>query len=152
MATNEHSTIATEALDRAKSGQALSNYPAIYSGFMAKGIDEADIRPRENVFTFQAWKALGRSVKRDEHGVKVVTFIERTTKERDPTSGDEVERSFRSPHTTTVFHISQTEPTRLAPLGSGPLDWPRQKRLRQARKVARLARGYPDGATRRVGG
>jgi antirestriction protein ArdC len=89
---------------------------------MAKGIAEGDIKPRENVFTFQAWKASCRSVKRGEHGVRVVTFIARTTKERDPASGEEIERSFRSPHTTTVFHISQTEPTRLAPLGSVPLD------------------------------
>src|SRR6266852_3136687 len=109
MATNEHSTIATEALDRAKSGQTLSNYPAIYSGFMAKGIDEADIRPRENVFTFQAWKALGRSVKRDEHGVKVVTFVLCESKQRDPSSGEETIATYRRPHTTTVFHISQTE-------------------------------------------
>jgi hypothetical protein len=51
------------------------NYSAIFQGFMAKGIAETDIKPRENVFTFHAWKALGRSVKRGEHGVKVVTFI-----------------------------------------------------------------------------
>ena len=64
-----------EALDRARTSQALTNYPAIYEGFMAKGIAEADIKLRENVFTFHAWKALGRSVKKGEHGVKVVTFI-----------------------------------------------------------------------------
>jgi hypothetical protein len=47
-----------DALDRATQGQALTNYPAIFEGFMAKGIPEADIKPRENVFTFNAWKAL----------------------------------------------------------------------------------------------
>ena len=62
---------------------------------MAKGIPEADIKPRENVFTFDAWRALGRSVKRGEHGVRVVTFIEGTTKERDPATGEETERAFR---------------------------------------------------------
>jgi hypothetical protein len=60
------SEMQNEALDRATSSQALTNYPAIFGGFMAKGIPEADIKPRENVFTFQAWKALGRSVKRGE--------------------------------------------------------------------------------------
>jgi hypothetical protein len=60
-----------EALDRARTSQALTNYPAIFEGFMAKGIAEADIKPRENVFTFHAWKALGRSVKRGAHGVRV---------------------------------------------------------------------------------
>jgi hypothetical protein len=38
-----------EALDRAQSGQALTNYPAIFAGFMAKGIPEGEIKPRENV-------------------------------------------------------------------------------------------------------
>ena len=60
-----------EAQERARTSQALTNYPAIYEGFMAKGIPEADIKPRENVFTFNAWKALGRSVKRGEKGVRV---------------------------------------------------------------------------------
>jgi hypothetical protein len=36
--------IQAEALDRARNGQTLSNYPAIFAGFMEKGIPEADIR------------------------------------------------------------------------------------------------------------
>ena len=98
-----------ELLDRARNGVTMSNYPAIFDGFMAKGIAETDIKPRDNVFTFNAWKALGRSVKKGEHGVKVVTFIECDTKERDPATGAETRRTYRKPHTTTVFHISQTE-------------------------------------------
>jgi hypothetical protein len=46
--------IANEALERARASQALSNYPSIFEGFMAKGIPEADIKPRENVFTSHA--------------------------------------------------------------------------------------------------
>jgi antirestriction protein ArdC len=83
----------------------MTNYPAIFAGFIEKGIPEYDIKPRENVFTFNAWKALGRSVKRGEHGVKVVTFIERSVTEHDPATGEQVDRSIRSPHTTTVFHM-----------------------------------------------
>jgi hypothetical protein len=45
--------IQNEALERARASQALTNYPAIFAGFMAKGISESDIRPRENVFTFK---------------------------------------------------------------------------------------------------
>src|SRR5215813_10073449 len=67
--------IQQEALSRAVSGQTLSNWPAIIAGFTAKGIPEADIRPRENIFTYHAWRALGRQVRRGEHGVKVVTFV-----------------------------------------------------------------------------
>lgn len=97
-----------EALDRAKNGSAMSNYPAIYSGFAAKGIPESEIKPRENVFTFNAWKALGRSVKKGEHGVKICTFVNVDGKEAD--DGAETE-GYRIPKTVTVFHISQTAET-----------------------------------------
>jgi len=96
-----------EALTRAVSGQTMSNYPAIFHGFTAKGIAESEIRPRENVFTFEAWKSLGRYVRKGEHGVKVVTFIETKSKELDQDTGEA--RIIRRPWTTTVFHISQTE-------------------------------------------
>jgi hypothetical protein len=112
----------TAALQRARTSQALTNYPAIFQGFMAKGIPESEIKPRENVFTFDAWKALGRSVKRGEHGVRVVTFVECSASERDPETGEEKCATYRRPHTTTVFHISQTEPIseREARLASSP--------------------------------
>jgi len=96
-----------EALTRAISGQSLSNFPAIFQGFAAKGIPESEIKPRENVFTFEAWKALGRYVRKGEHGVKVVTFIETLSKETDPDTGER--KIVRRPWTTTVFHVSQTE-------------------------------------------
>ena len=98
-----------EALMRAVSGQTMSNYPAIFQGFIAKGIPESEIRPRENVFTFEAWKALGRYVRKGEHGVKVVTFIETKSKEVDQDTGEA--KIIRRPWATTVFHISQTELT-----------------------------------------
>jgi antirestriction protein ArdC len=94
-----------EALTRAVSGQTMSNYPAIFQGFIAKGIPESEIRPRENVFTFDAWKALGRYVRKGEHGVKVMTFIECSKEDKETGEKD----SFRRPWTTTVFHVSQTE-------------------------------------------
>src|SRR5258708_2703590 len=97
-----------EALTRAVSGQTMSNYPAIFQGFATKGIPESEIKPRENVFTFDAWKALGRVVRRGEHGVKVVTMIESKSKEVDQDTGER--KITRRPWTTTVFHISQTEP------------------------------------------
>jgi len=96
-----------EALTRAVSGQSLTNFPAIFQGFAAKGIPESEIKPRENVFTFDAWKALGRVVRRGEHGVKVVTFIKSRSKETDADTGER--KVIRRPWTTTVFHVSQTE-------------------------------------------
>jgi antirestriction protein ArdC len=95
-----------EALTRAVTGQSYSNFPAIFQGFAAKGIPESEIKPRENVFTFEAWKALGRVVRRGEHGVRVVTFIE--CNRDDKQTGEK--QSFRRPWRTTVFHVSQTEP------------------------------------------
>src|SRR5207253_8007027 len=92
-----------EALTRAVSGQSFSNFPAIFQGFAAKGIPESEIKPRENVFTFDAWKALGRYVRKGEHGVKVVTFIDCKSKELDPDTGER--KLIRRPWTTTVFHV-----------------------------------------------
>lgn len=98
-----------EALDRAQQGQSLANYPAIIEGFLAMGISAADISPRENVFTFNAWKALGRVVRKGQRGVKVVTWVG-MTKRATGDNGEEKPASFRRPKTTTVFHVSQTEP------------------------------------------
>lgn len=96
-----------ESLKRAVSGESFSNFPAIFRGFVAKGIPEAEIKPRENVFTYEAWRALGRQVRRGEHGVKIVTFIESKSKETDPDTGER--KLIRRPWTSTVFHISQTD-------------------------------------------
>jgi hypothetical protein len=95
-----------EALSRAVNGMSLGNYPAIFAGFMAKGVPESEIRPRENVFTYKAWRALGRQVRRGEHGVKVVTFVEMAKEDKE--TGEK--KPFRRPWATTVFHISQTDP------------------------------------------
>lgn len=96
-----------EALTRAVHGQSFANYPAIFQGFMARGIPEDQIKPRENVFTFQAWKALGRYVRKGEHGVRVLTFIESASKETDRDTGEP--KIIRRPWSSTVFHVSQTE-------------------------------------------
>lgn len=73
---------------------------------MARGIPESQIKPRESVFTYDAWRELGRQVRKGEHGVKVLTFIE-TSKENKETGEVEVSRR---PWTSTVFHTSQTDP------------------------------------------
>ena len=106
-----------EALSRAIGGQALTNWPAIIHGFAAKGIPESDIRPRENVFTYHAWRALGRQVRRGEHGVKVVTFVPMGGRDgTDPQDGTDTERErpakrrgYSRPWSATVFHVSQTD-------------------------------------------
>ena len=98
-----------EALSRAQGGQSWANFPAVFQGFMEKGIPESEIRPRENVLTYHAWKALGRHVRRGEHGVRVVTWIE-TAAKLDSETGREIRKAGRRPWSAVVFHVSQTEP------------------------------------------
>mgnify|MGYP001559621245 CR=1 FL=1 len=99
--------VQAEALGRAAQGQSLINYPEIFRGMMAKGIPEADIRPRENVFTFNAWRALGRTVRKGEHGVQVLTWI--PTQEKKDAAGEVTHKAGRRPKNAYVFHLSQTE-------------------------------------------
>lgn len=100
--------IQAEALSRAQSGQSFTNYPVIIRGFAEKGIPEADILPRENVFTFHAWKALGRVVKKGEHGVKVMTYVPMTKKTTGDDGEETTEQIGSKPRTAFVFHVSQT--------------------------------------------
>ncbi len=98
-----------EALSRALTGQSWSNFPAIIQGFKTRGIPEDQIMPRENVFTYQAWRALGRQVRKGEHGIKVVTFIKRDKKTEDSETGEVKLQTYSMPRTVSVFHISQTD-------------------------------------------
>jgi hypothetical protein len=90
-----------DALARATQHDSMSNYPAIFAGFAAKGIPPEQVRPRENVFTLKAWNQLSRRVKKDETGVKITTWVQM----------DKDGETFKRPKTVSVFHISQTKPT-----------------------------------------
>ena len=98
----------SEALARARGSVSTLNFMPIIMGFTEKGIAQDDIIPRVNVLTFHAWKAVGRSVKKGEHGVKIVTWIP-VSKKRVDTDGNEKVDSWKRPKTATVFHISQTQ-------------------------------------------
>jgi hypothetical protein len=106
---SERQAIQQEALNRARGNLSLRNYPVIIAGFSERGIPESEIRPRENVFTYQAWRALGRQVRRGERGIRVITFIETSRKVKDEETGEEVKKVSRRPWTSTVFHVSQTD-------------------------------------------
>jgi hypothetical protein len=118
--SNRREQMQQEALSRAVGGQSFANWPAIVAGFTAKGIPEDDIRPRENVFTYHAWRALGRQVRRGEHGVKVTTFLAVSgpdskedingTTDNDVDGTNRRKGGYRRPWTATVFHVSQTDP------------------------------------------
>lgn len=107
-----HSTVnnkQAEALSRARFGQTLSNYPAIIQGFAARGIPEDNILPRENIFTYAAWRALGRQVRRGEKGVKITTYIVCDKKNKDAKADESKKNTFRVPRSVSVFHVSQTD-------------------------------------------
>lgn len=96
-----------ESLQRARQSQSVANYVTIIQGFMDRGIPESEIVPRENVFTFHAWKELGRIVRKGEHGVRITTWIpipDRTDKKT-----GEVRKGSVRPKTAYVFHLSQTD-------------------------------------------
>jgi Domain of unknown function (DUF3560)/N-terminal domain of anti-restriction factor ArdC len=102
---NPKAELQQQALKNAVTGESMANYQAIFDGFSAMGIHMDDIEPRVNVFTFNAWKALGRAVNKGQHGVKIVTVIPCTKK--DSATGEEV--PVKKVKTTTVFHVSQTK-------------------------------------------
>jgi hypothetical protein len=90
-----------DALARATQHDSMSNYPAIFAGFAAKGIPSEQIEPRVNVFTFNAWQQLGRIVEKGQTGVRITTWVQM----------DKDGETFKRPKTVSVFHISQTKPT-----------------------------------------
>ena len=97
-----------EALDRARHCRGRENIATVYSAFMDRGIPEAEILPGENVLTFRAWRALGRCVCKGQHGVRLLTYVERDRKvERD---GKETTERVTFPKSTHVLHVSQTKP------------------------------------------
>jgi antirestriction protein ArdC len=109
------SQIEAEALRNALADRSIANYEAIFEGFEEMGIPMEEVRPRENVFTYHAWRALGRQVRKGAHGVKVVTFITKPVKGSQTEQGEDMaegdqpkERKFS--RSVTVFHISQTDP------------------------------------------
>lgn len=94
-----------ESVRRAQSSVSIPNDVIVIQYFSAKGVLPAEIRPRENVFTFNGWKALGRFVRKGEHGCALATIATRV--ETDQETGEETITGRRV--TTYVFHISQTE-------------------------------------------
>lgn len=109
MSTNSATTY-QEALSRANSSASgSSNWPVVFAGFTARGIPEDEIHPGENILTFAAWRALGRTVRRGERGVAVRTWVP-IAAQVDPETGAERRPAGKRPKVAYVFHESQTDP------------------------------------------
>ena len=97
-----------EALGRARSRMPSKNDQLAIMAFSARGIALDDIEtigPNQNVFTYPAWQALGRQVRKGERGVKLAVFGE-TVRENKETGKRETVRFRRA---ASVFHVSQTD-------------------------------------------
>ena len=105
--------IQAEALRNALNDRGAMNYEAIFEGFVEMGIAPSEITPRVNVFTYNAWRALGRQVRKGAHGVKVVTWITakpKSAEDAQPASAaNEQGEDYKFPRSVTVFHVSQTD-------------------------------------------
>ena len=101
MTTEKQAAQQAEALNRAKNGQSLTNEAIILEAAALKGIPDAI--PRVNVFSFNAWKAQGRIVRKGQKALcKVTTFITIRDKDTDKPTG-------KRARSVAVFHISQTD-------------------------------------------
>lgn len=80
-------------VEKAQRGASIHNDTVVVASFLERGIEAT---PRVDVFTFNAWLAKGRVVRKGEKGVRIVTFFQKT-------DGTKVSRS------VTVFHLSQTD-------------------------------------------
>jgi antirestriction protein ArdC len=94
-------------LERARGGSSAYNEAFVVTAFVERGIAEADIKPRENVLTFDAWRALGRHVRKGEKSVRVRCFYN-TEPKVDQASGDELPGERRMTQ-AYLFHVSQTD-------------------------------------------
>jgi methylase of polypeptide subunit release factors len=85
-------------IDAIKQGQS-ANDARVVAFFAAHGVSAT---PREDVFTYRAWKEQGRQVAAGECGCKIGVMVEFEDKEKEITS--------KGRKTVSVFHISQTVP------------------------------------------
>ena len=98
-----------EALNRAQSGSSEKN--EMIAELWATDAGYPSPQARVNILTYAAWRALGRQVRKGEHGCKLETWIpcgpEPAPNERDE-NGKLKRRAMRR-KLTTVFHEAQTD-------------------------------------------
>lgn len=104
LSQTERAAMQAAALERAQDGKMCANDLLIVAAYAIRGIDA---HPRVDVFTFNAWRALHRHVRKGEHGVHIATYAHKETIKPDGTMEED---SF--PVSAVVFHVSQTDPDR----------------------------------------
>ena len=100
LTTDERNARREEALSRAIGTIQSQNDSVVEMHYAAQGIHAT---PRVDVFTSNAWQALGRQVRKGEHGCRLTVWIHPS-----PSATNKEPKPF--PKSTTVFHVSQTDP------------------------------------------
>lgn len=109
------------ALERIQSGFS-GNDVFVIEAFAAAGIPPEEIDPRNNVLTFNAWKAKGRRVAKGATSLRVTVWIP-VSENSKPKEGEEKKEGQRMyPTTARLFHVSQTIPED-AEKGTKPEAW-----------------------------
>lgn len=96
----ERAEMCEAALIRATERESSGNDQLVIDGFAARGIAAT---PRVDVFVFDAWIALGRCVRKGEHGVQGIVWVGKKDKD-----GKRTNKAF--PRKVYMFHVSQTDP------------------------------------------
>jgi hypothetical protein len=143
--SNFRKETAIETLERIEHGDNTANHQAIIDAFVARGIPAEEIVPRENVFTYQAWLALGRQVMKrpanipsGQYGVKIPVIRE----ERDLETKQVIKRITTF---ATVFHISQTHEIGTKPLPANPIPNPTPTPVQNGQSQVQTGEpGYPN--------
>jgi hypothetical protein len=92
------------ALARIATSTSTANFATIIAAFKERGIPEDNILPRQNVLTFKAWKAVGRVVRKGEHGVCINVAII-----KDVMKDGVAAKVMQGTKRVYVFHESQTD-------------------------------------------
>ena len=99
LTTDERNARREESLSRAIGTIQSQNDSVVEMHYAALGIHAT---PRVDVFTYNAWQALGRQVRKGEHGCRLTVWIHPS-----PSATNKEPKPF--PKSTTVFHVSQTD-------------------------------------------
>jgi hypothetical protein len=103
-----------DALDRGSRCKPNSNDLPVVAEFGLRGIPEQDIRtcsPDQNVYTYDAWQALKRQVRKGEKSVRCTVWIPMKIKGRPDAIVKRLQEDHTSArrHNACLFRVSQTD-------------------------------------------
>jgi hypothetical protein len=124
---NKSSETPQEALARIQSMHFCGNDVLVIQVFSEAGIPPEQIDPRNNVLTFNAWKAKSRRVAKGAKSIRVTVWIPIRDRNADAEpdengDGEKKKRNGMRPKLTRLFHLCQTVDAE-AEKGTRPKAW-----------------------------